>query len=492
MKKILIPLLFLLSFPVFSQTGIGWVPYRTKMNIRDSSYFYKDAKFAVPARFMQSFKIGAVTISASGDEINILDGALVNKDELNKLVGIGNDTIATRAYARIHGGGGVGGLSAVDVANQIRDSINDLKNKSLPIGNLVWQKTDTGNTYKQVITFNQLHAYTGAGSGLNFYELKGKVGISQGFPVNGDSIIPHSAFANYSHLQFYKNGVLQWYNGYSGHNEAGPGYILDQEASEIITRPVLSTGDYVQIYAYAPILWHTLVPEGTGGSSPLTDSLYAYWRCNETEGPYITSEIGGYMGTGYDAGPGWAGKLGSGVRLHAVNSAITVPYNANLGTTGDKLTFSVWFKLDTLPSVSGVRYNLFTLWDNTLHIAHELAIAPDDKIWGMVINSTGTEYYAGSSGTVTTGSWHHAVLSCVGTGKALSVYLDNTQTTGNTFSGTLHSFNGNITIGNQQATYDKAVRGNMDEIGYWFQGATPADVSLLWNSSYCRTYPFNE
>jgi hypothetical protein len=121
-----------------------------------------------------------------------------------------------------------------------------------------------------------------------------------------------------------------------------------------------------------------------------------------------------------------------------------------------------------------------------------LSVYTDNKIWGQVTNSSGTEYYVSSSATVTTGSWYHAVLVCEGTGKTLKIYLNNVQTTGNAFSGTLRSFNGNITIGNEQATYNKAVRGNMDEIGYWYQKLTTLDVALLWNSSSCRTYPFND
>ena len=511
MKKIFILLLLAISFQTFAQTG--WINQRAKINSKDSVKFAKDANFQVPARFQQSFKIGAVTVTASGTELNILDNALVNSTELNYLVGvtsniqtqlnakapvnnpdftgtrakIGTDTLSTKAYVRAQTG-----MGAEEVAEQINDSLTQLKTDALPIDDLVWMKTDTGYTHKQVVSYDQLMAYTGGGSGLNFYELKGKVGISQGFPEDGDSIIPHSAFADYSHLMVYRDGLLQWFNGPVPHNTVGEGYVLDQEAEQIIVRPILAQGENVVIQAFAPVLWNTLVPEGVGGSSPLLDSLYAYWRCNELEGPYINDEVDGYIGTGYDAGPGWTGKLGTGVHFFSAGSAITVPYDADLGPTGDKLSISVWFKLDQLPSVSGVRNAFFTLWDNTNHIVTQLYAFTDNKIWGEVENSSGSEYFVSSSGTVTTGSWYHAVLVCEGTGKSLKIYLNNVQTTGNVFSGTLRSYNGNITIGNDQATYDKAVRGNMDEIGFWYQKLTTLDVALLWNSSSCRTYPFND
>lgn len=47
-----------------------------------------------------TWRINGVMITSNGNELNILDGALVSYQELNKLVGIGTDTISTRAYSR--------------------------------------------------------------------------------------------------------------------------------------------------------------------------------------------------------------------------------------------------------------------------------------------------------------------------------------------------------------------------------------------------------
>ena len=82
MKKIFFALVLLGSLPMFAQTGTGWVPQRYKYNFRDSIYIYKDINIAGP------FRIDGVTITPDGTELNILNGALVNTTELNRLVGL--------------------------------------------------------------------------------------------------------------------------------------------------------------------------------------------------------------------------------------------------------------------------------------------------------------------------------------------------------------------------------------------------------------------
>jgi len=89
MKKLLyIFLIFGGSLACFAQTGPGWIPVRVKQNVVDSTYFSKDANFNSTVRVKEgSFKIGLITVTANGAELNLLDGALVNTTELNYLVG---------------------------------------------------------------------------------------------------------------------------------------------------------------------------------------------------------------------------------------------------------------------------------------------------------------------------------------------------------------------------------------------------------------------
>lgn len=89
MRKLITIILLLGSLPVFAQTGQGWKPQNIKPNYRDSAYYHKDVNFYSTVRLRDGFlRIGLVTITANGTELNILDGALVNTTELNHLVGV--------------------------------------------------------------------------------------------------------------------------------------------------------------------------------------------------------------------------------------------------------------------------------------------------------------------------------------------------------------------------------------------------------------------
>ena len=126
MKRILLSIcLLIFSVSIFAQTGTGWAPMRAKMNFQDSTYFTKELRIAGP------WRIGLVTVTATGTELNLLHGALFSTTEANYLQGVtssiqtqinakaslasptftglmklNTDTLATQAYARSQGGGG--------------------------------------------------------------------------------------------------------------------------------------------------------------------------------------------------------------------------------------------------------------------------------------------------------------------------------------------------------------------------------------------------
>jgi hypothetical protein len=142
MKKILLIIfgVVLLSVGLMAQTittipaGGTWTTARTIINANDeiasdSITILQTAKaplasptFTGTVSLPVTWRVNAVTITSNGQELNVLDGALVTYTELNKLVGIGTDTIATRAYARLVGGSG--GVAIGDVRDEIADSLN--------------------------------------------------------------------------------------------------------------------------------------------------------------------------------------------------------------------------------------------------------------------------------------------------------------------------------------------------------------------------------
>ena len=126
MKKLLFTILgiALLSTGLMAQTitpipaGGSWTTARTTINANDeiasdSIAILQAAKapltsptFTGTVSLPTTWRINGTTVTSMAAELNILDGALVTYAELNKLVGIGTDTIATRAYARLVSGTG--------------------------------------------------------------------------------------------------------------------------------------------------------------------------------------------------------------------------------------------------------------------------------------------------------------------------------------------------------------------------------------------------
>lgn len=117
MKKILFIISFItLSILSVAQSGEGWVAYRAKSNFRDS------------VNFARSFRLGNITVTATGLEFNMLAGVTSNiQTQLNTkapianptftgVVRLGTDTLATRAYARSEGGGGSGSYPGAGIA----------------------------------------------------------------------------------------------------------------------------------------------------------------------------------------------------------------------------------------------------------------------------------------------------------------------------------------------------------------------------------------
>jgi len=119
MKKLVFFLLISFSGSLFAQTGPNWQPIRYKASFRDSTYIAKSLRIA------GEWRIGPVTITTNGVELNLLDGLLANHVELNKLVGIGVDTISTRAYVRAYvGGGGAPGVLVQDDSVHLQNQVN--------------------------------------------------------------------------------------------------------------------------------------------------------------------------------------------------------------------------------------------------------------------------------------------------------------------------------------------------------------------------------
>ena len=468
MKKLLILILFFISLASYSQIqniGVGTVPNDGTGDPLRTAFIKVNNNF--------SYHAGLIDLKANLASPTFTGAPLAP----TAAPGTNTTQIATTAFARI------------ETSGQIADSLADLLDRAASVNTIVpvWA-TDTANAPGSIITFTQLQSFTGGGGTAGkYYEVSGRVG-GLGFPSAGDSTDSHSSWIGRKLIVSREGNEQQQH----ADNTEEDGFRFDNVTGIVTFRPVLADREQLIYRATNTIQYESLTAEGGGGEaeSVLLDSIRAYWQMEEDIGVTLSEKVGGYNGTLYGSGVlGNPGKVGLSVKV-LDNGAVVIPYNSALAVVGDRLSISVWFYLTTLPSVSGVRNTLFTLWDNTYHIAHTLSVFTDNKVWGEIHNSTADEHYVSSTSTVSTGQWYNATLVCEGTGRTLKMYLDGVQSEGNIFNGTLHSFDGNITIGNQQSGNLYWFRGYIDEVGYWYQRLTPADILLLKPATTGTTYPF--
>ena len=373
----------------------------------------------------------------------------------------------------------------VQTRTLVNDSLTQLRTDALELSSIGFLKADTNTTLATKTDILNIEGGTGVSG--KFYYLIGNVDDT-GFPNSGDSTLLHTSFVG-KHITVFREGQLQ---AQHSDNTGQDGFWMNNLTGELTFRPVLSAGEQLELWATNTIEWEALTAEGDAGAaqSVLLDSLIAYYSLDETTGNNSNDVVGNFDGSVYTSTVGAAAKVGLGVTIGSTG-AIVIPYAAGLAPVADKMSFSLWVNTSTLPSVAGVPYRLFTLWDATMHITHSVYIYTDDKIWASFMNTTDDEYFVSSAGTVSNGTWYHIVAVCEGTGRTLKLYVNNVLATGNAFSGTLHAFDHSAVIGNEQNGYAVWLRGTIDEVGYWYQRLLPADVVLLYQGGSGRTYPFN-
>ena len=158
-------------------------------------------------------------------------------------------------------------------------------------------------------------------------------------------------------------------------------------------------------------LWH--LDEGTGQT--IVDS-----SGNDNNGTlnYVTNPLC----TDAD-GPDWTkGKLNTGVRFDGCNDYALIPFSSTLDVLdGDPFAFTIWFKVDMLPSVANRHYIIFQQQDGT--------IPGSGKPW-LYINKNNNEIGTALSTPLSSGvkvianTWYFVILNYDGSNLSLYVNAD--------------------------------------------------------------------
>lgn len=359
---------------------------------------------------------------------------------------IGTDTVATRAYARGNGGGG-GGLNAAAVGTQIGDTVTARLAAAPLISSVAWLKTDTvSGQGKQVVTQTQLSNFSGGGSGVGMYELSGQVGVTTGFPANGDSLIINTGFIDHPRITVYREGKRQQMHA---DNTTTDGFWFNNTTGTITFRPVLSSNEQIIVDAFDPIVWHDLVAQGgsggggNSGASSLLTGLVAGWQMDETGGTSLADVLGVNTGTISGGTPNQTGEFGKCVRQTKRSNYIDIPHSASLQPSGTALSISLWFKLDSLPSVTNQNMWLVYAVDATYNYSYECFVNKTTNYIAFYLkNNSGVDIECETANSaVTAGTWYNLILEVNGTSTYPKIYLNGSDVSSyhpNNFSGTIH------------------------------------------------------
>jgi len=227
----------------------------------------------------------------------------------------------------------------------------------------------------------------------------------------------------------------------------------------------------------------------------LIDNLVSYWKLDGNS----TDSVGSNNGTDTSITYGTAyGKINQGADFNGTTSHIEMSGSGTLDITGNNISISCWFNLDTIPA-SG---NIMTFVG---HYVSDPSLTPSYGGYDLRIhNNSGTPEFdfvihTGSTApmvtyiyTPSTGTWYHLVTTNDGT--TLRLYLNGTEvasaTGGSIGSASSRPFNIGClnrasTIGNE-----RFVDGKIDEVGIWNRTLSASEVSELYNSGNGLSYPF--
>jgi chitodextrinase len=217
-------------------------------------------------------------------------------------------------------------------------------------------------------------------------------------------------------------------------------------------------------------------------SSAPTNGLIGYWKLDEGSGITASDSVGTNHGT-LTNGPTWAlGKVGSAVNFNGVNNYISLP---NIDVVGTGITIAAWVKLSAADTSSDYRIiSKATTWSE------------DDHWWMLgTTNSAGTKLRArlkaggvtqtlvASSGNLSVGVWHHAVLRYDGT--TMKLYLDGVEVGSVSKTGTLDTnVSAPVNIGRNPGTPDTGyINGSVDEVRIYNRALSVAEIIDVMNDT---------
>ena len=341
-----------------------------------------------------------------------------------------------------------------------------------------FERSDTGYTHGQIITYDQLQAAIVGlgGDGTTADVLQFIVGVTAGAPSACDSIITHADFAG-KDVAVYRGLAAdmhkQYYNSTSTNTRTG----YRKSGNTVVVRPVFSSNEMVRLetatYNYLNF-----------GTNSLLTGLMGYWRMDEASGTTMAdAHTTGVDGTITSVTLHQTGVINYAYRFNGSSANVSLGNNCQPTSA---LSISLWFNTADVTNEQQLIGNLYYIAGGWA--GYRISIAADGHI-NFVIG-TGTSTMLDKS-TPTTGlddgAWHHVV--CTWNGSNAYIYIDNNKSSASVMSTPAAYGSGStLRLGSNAGASGMFYGGLMDEVGIWNKGLTDAEVSILFSK---RPYNFN-
>lgn len=257
-------------------------------------------------------------------------------------------------------------------------------------------------------------------------------------------------------------------------DEEAYGFYLDPSGTDTTHRHQVTVG----VLAYhGPAIVASLFPK-------LSD-VVAYWKLDETSGNRADA-----TGNGHTLTPTGSFVVVDGQRNYAIDSEASAAIY--LGTTdvddfrpgANPFSVQAWVQLDALTAAGQFIGN----WTSSGNLRGWSLLGDTGPTMGFRLSPDGVNVYtANSNGTPSfSPAWHHYVG--VYTGSKIKLYQDGVlQTDEVTYSSGVFANCTPLRVSSYPS--GSAVNARIDELCYWSNALTQADVTLLYNAGNGLPYP---
>lgn len=200
-----------------------------------------------------------------------------------------------------------------------------------------------------------------------------------------------------------------------------------------------------------------------------TDGLIAAWKFEENVDDKVNDLLGKYNGT--LSGGSWVkGISGSAIEFDGVSGSILIPRDSGFNPTGNKISFSLWFKLSET-GASGT-----FLFQN---VKFTLRIDPQGKVSLALYTPAYKSVVMPHANRIIDINWHHVAATY--DGAEMKLYVDGKLQATESNTGNIQSSKADLIIGMQSSI--NPLKGILDEVLIYDKALTESEIVNIFSTT---------